>query len=148
MNRVALDSNVLIYAELEPETAKGHRAAQLILRAAANGVIPIQVLGEFLRVIQRRVPDALSAAVRQVALYKATFLTPPTTDAVIELAADYAVAHQLQLWDGVICAAARLAGAKTLLTEDLQDGRVLDGLVLVNPFEPANAAKVDELLRD
>ena len=33
MTRVALDSNVLIYAELEPESEKGTRSAALILRA-------------------------------------------------------------------------------------------------------------------
>src|SRR5580693_3583637 len=33
MTRVALDSNLLLYAELEPKSAKGLRAASLILRA-------------------------------------------------------------------------------------------------------------------
>ena len=61
MTRVALDSNILIYAELEPESAKGQRAADLILRAAHDGVIPVQVLGEFLRFVQRRVPAAFAA---------------------------------------------------------------------------------------
>ena len=43
MIRVALDSNILVYAELEPETEKGQRAAEVILLAAQNGVIPVQV---------------------------------------------------------------------------------------------------------
>ena len=56
MTRVALDSNILIYAELEPESEKGTRSAGLILRAARDGVIPAQVLGEYLRFVQRRAP--------------------------------------------------------------------------------------------
>jgi hypothetical protein len=46
MSRVAIDSNILIYAELEPGSAKGKRSADLILRAARNGVISAQALGE------------------------------------------------------------------------------------------------------
>ena len=33
MIRVALDSNVLIYAEIEPDSEKGIRSAELILQA-------------------------------------------------------------------------------------------------------------------
>src|ERR1043165_6448302 len=77
MTRVALDSNVLIYAELEPESEKGKRAADLILRAAQDGVIPVQVLGEFLRSVQRRAPAAFEEAIRQASIYQTTFVTPP-----------------------------------------------------------------------
>jgi predicted nucleic acid-binding protein len=68
MTRVALDSNVLIYAELEPESEKGTRSAALILRAARDGVIPAQVLGEYLRFVQRRAPAAFEEAIRQASL--------------------------------------------------------------------------------
>jgi predicted nucleic acid-binding protein len=61
MTHVALDSNILIYAELEPESDKGTRSAELILRAARDGVIPAQVLGEYLRFVQRRVPAGFEA---------------------------------------------------------------------------------------
>ncbi|MCW5690791.1 MAG: PIN domain-containing protein [Pseudolabrys sp.] len=148
MTRVALDSNILIYAELEPESAKGKRAADLILRAARDGVIPAQVLGEYLRFVQRRIPARFEEAARQVSLYQAAFLTPPTTDAVIVAASAMARAHRLQMWDCVVCVAALDAGAKVLLTEDMQDGRTLDGLRLINPFAPENDAAVDAVLSD
>ncbi len=45
MTRVALDSNILIYAELEPDSEKGTPSTDLILRAARDGAIPVQVLG-------------------------------------------------------------------------------------------------------
>ena len=147
MTRVALDSNILIYAELEPESEKGKRAADLILRAVQDGVIAVQVLGEFLRFVQRRVPAALDEAVRQASIYQAAFLTPPTTEAIINKASEFARAHQMQLWDCVVCAASADAGAKVLITEDMQDGRVLDGLRLMNPFVPANAAAIESLWR-
>ena len=148
MTRVALDSNILIYAELEPESDKGARAADLILRAARDGVIPVQVLGEYLRFVQRRAPAAFEEAMRQASIYRAAFLTPPTTDAIVTTASELARAHRMQLWDGVICAASVEAGAKVLMTEDMQDGRMIDGLRLVNPFAAANAEAVEALLGD
>jgi predicted nucleic acid-binding protein len=146
MTRVALDSNILIYAELEPESEKGTRSIDLILRSARNGVIPVQVFGEFLRFIQRRVPAMFDNAVRQVSIYEAAFLTPPTTLDVIDTACVLARTHRLQLWDCVVCAASAEAGAKVLLTEDLQDGRTLDGLRLMNPFAAANSDAIETLL--
>ena len=146
MSRVALDTNLLIYAELEPETRKGRRAAELILRSAPDGVIPAQVIGEYLRFIQRRAPQALDRAIDQISLYRATFLVPPTTEAILCSAAEVARAHGLQFWDAVVCMASITAGAVALLTEDLPDGRRLEGLRLINPFVAANTRVVDGLL--
>ncbi len=146
MIRVAIDSNILIYAELEPDSAKGRRAADLILRAARDGVISAQVLGEFLRFIQRRVPAVFAEAVRQVRIYQNVFLIPPTTDGVLNKAAELARVHHLQLWDCVVCAASSSAGAKALLTEDMHDGRAVDGLLLVNPFVRTNSEMVDRII--
>jgi predicted nucleic acid-binding protein len=148
MTRVALDSNILIYAELEPESEKGIRSADLILQAARDGVIPAQVLGEYLRFIQRRAPAAFEEAIRQASIYQAAFLTPPTTDTIINKASELARTHHMRLWDGVVCAASIDAGAKTLMTEDMQDGRIVDGLRLINPFAAANAEAIEALLID
>jgi predicted nucleic acid-binding protein len=145
MTRVALDSNILIYAELEPESDKGTRAANLILRAASDGVIPAQVLGEYLRFVQRHVPAAFAEAIRQASVYRTLFLTPPTTSAVIDKAGELARDHRMQLWDCVICTASVEAGATVLMTEDMQDGRVIDGLRLMNPFAAANAQAIAAL---
>jgi predicted nucleic acid-binding protein len=46
----------------------------------------------------------------------------------------------------VVCAASAQAGAKVLLTEDMQDGRIINGLRLMNPFAAANAKPIDDLL--
>jgi predicted nucleic acid-binding protein len=146
MTRVALDSNLLLYAELEPESSKGKRARAMILASARDGVIPVQVLGEYLRVVQRRLPAAFAGAVAQAEQYRRIFLTAPTTDGVLTAAAETASAHGLQLWDAVICAAADSAGATILFTEDLQDGRRLNNLLLLNPFLPANNAAIDAAL--
>lgn len=146
MTRVALDSNILIYAELEPESEKGTRSADLILRSARDGVVAVQVLGEFLRFIQRRAPARFEEAIRQVSIYETAFVTPPTTTEVVDAACALARSHRMQLWDCVVCAASAQAGAKVLLTEDMQDGRSLEGLRLINPFVATNAEAVETVL--
>jgi len=148
MTRVALDSNILIYAELEPDSDKGARAADLILRAARDGVVPVQVLGEYLRFVQRRLPAAFAESVRQASTYRTLFLTPPTTSATIGKACELAQGHRMQLWDCVVCAASIEAGAKVLMTEDMQDGRIIEGLRLMNPFAPANTDAIAALWID
>ena len=35
-----------------------------------------------------------------------------------------------------------------LITEDMQDGRTIEGLRLINPFAAANAGAIDALLGD
>ena len=59
-------------------------------------------------------------------------------------AAELALTSRLQLWDAVVCVTAFRAGARTLLSEDMQDGGLISGLRIINPFNPANTA----LLRD
>ena len=43
--------------------------------------------------------------------------------------------HRFSFHDSLILASALEAGCDTLLTEDLQAGRRIDGLAIVNPFD-------------
>ena len=43
-------------------------------------------------------------------------------------------------------ATAREAGCGAILSEDFQDGQVLDGVRFLDPFKPANAAQLDRVL--
>src|SRR5258708_11196252 len=96
--------------------------------------------------MQCRSPAVLEEAILQVSIFQAAFLTPTTTVDVIDTACVLAHAHRMQLWDCVVCAASAHAGAKVLLTEDMQDGRILDGLRLINPFALANTGAIDAVL--
>lgn len=78
--------------------------------------------------------------------YRALALTPATSDSVLATATDMARFHGLQFWDAIVCAAAIEARAKALLTEDMQDGRMINGLLIVNPFHPANDATLDRMI--
>lgn len=134
MARVSLDSNVLIYAALEPQTAKGRHAQDMIARAAVRGILANQVLLEFAAVVRRRAPALTTQAIVQAEAWSMTFETAPTSDRVVMEALGMVRLHQFQIWDSVIWAAARQAGAEILFSEDLQDGFAKDGMRALNPF--------------
>ena len=54
--------------------------------------------------------------------------------ALIVAASQLKERHGLSFWDALIVEAARRAGATRLVTEDLQSGRRLAGLLIDNPF--------------
>ena len=146
MIRPALDSNVLVYGFLEPDSDKGRLANELIARASANGVLAVQAIGEFLWVVRRRRPEWLERATLRGQRFRRV-LTSVGTDLELVLAASGLVRrHGLQFWDALILKASARGGAALLLSEDMQDGAELDGVRLLNPFNPANRGTLDSLL--
>lgn len=132
--RATLDSNVLIYAALEPQTDKGKRAARTIELATDHGIIAAQALLEFVAVVRRRAPSLTAQAAVQATAWAAVFETAPTTGIVARAALGLVEHHKFQVWDAVIWTASRMAGATLFLSEDLQEGLVVDGMRVVNPF--------------
>ena len=53
---------------------------------------------------------------------------------VLELAWVAEARYQLSWWDALIVGAAQRLGCRYLLSEDLQNGQDLDGVVVANPF--------------
>ena len=145
--RASIDSNILVYAELEPETKKGRLAQHVIGRAAPTGVLAAQALLEFVAVVRRRRPESLLSAIAKTEAWSTVFETAPTTSHVVRTALQLAAGHQFQVWDAVIWSASQDAGATLLLTEDLQDGLRLNGMTAVNPFA-RTAAELAALIGD
>jgi predicted nucleic acid-binding protein len=42
--------------------------------------------------------------------------------------------NQISFWDALVVVSASRAGARTLLTEDLNHGQVIEGVRIENPF--------------
>lgn len=125
-----LDTNVLVYAQ--GPGAKGEVARQLIL---AGGVISVQVLNEFAAVLHRKFRldwDVIAEAVADVR----TALDPvrPIDVSTHTDAVTLARSNGFSFYDSLIVASALEAGCDILLTEDLQAGRRIAGLTVVNPF--------------
>ncbi len=68
-----------------------------------------------------------------IGTYEAWPVHRPKVDDLVE-ASELEERHRLSFWDALIVVAARRSGAHALLTEDLQESRRFDGLLVVNPF--------------
>ncbi|MDO8398738.1 MAG: PIN domain-containing protein [Bradyrhizobium sp.] len=124
------DTNVLVYAFLD--VARRTRAVDLI---ASGGVISAQVLNEFTNVARRKRERDWADIERAVSVIRARFpeimpLTADTHAAALGLARD----HGLTFYDALIVASAIEAECDILYSEDMQHGRSIGGLTIVNPF--------------
>ena len=133
-DRATLDSNVLVYSEIEPLSDKGRRASRLIAAAAPRGILTVQALLEFVAVVRRKRPAILAPATQSFELWRRVFELAPTTPEVAQTALALSRDHGFQVWDAVIWSAAKLAGATVIFSEDLKDGLARDGMRVINPF--------------
>ena len=133
-----LDTNVLVYSFDSSAPAKQQIARQLIETALSSqmGLISSQVVQEFLNVAQRKFDRPMS--VSEARNYLNGVLLPLCHHfSSIDL---YDKALMLReetgysFYDALIVTAAIEMGCKTLLSEDLQDGRIIHNVTILNPF--------------
>ncbi len=138
--RVALDTNILAYAEGVNGVAMKRAALNLVERLPqADTFLPVQTLGELFHVLVRKAGLKPAKARKAILDWHDTFAVIETSSEVVLGAADLATDHQLTIWDAVILSAAAEAGCRLLLSEDLQEGFVWRGVSVANPFgQPKN----------
>ncbi len=135
--RVALDTNVLAYAEgVNGQDRKD--TALLILRDFAEHelMVPAQALGELFVVLTRKAKREAAEARSAVLGWSDSFPLIDTTPGVILEAMELVTTHRLAFWDSVMLAGAAQAGCRLLLSEDMQDGFTWRGVTVRNPFAP------------
>jgi predicted nucleic acid-binding protein len=95
--------------------------------------VSLQVLQEYFVAATRKLGVDARTARRKVELFANYHLVLLDVDDVLG-AIDLHRLHQVSFWDGLIIRAAREGGCSILYSEDLQDGRAIDGVRVVNPF--------------
>ena len=134
---VFVDTNVLAYAHDASEATRQPVAQRVLaeLWGARTGVLSTQVLEEFYVVATRKFAPPMSRReARQLVGAYAQWLLVQVDVALILAASELEERHALSFWDALIVEAARRAGAGRLVTEDLQSGRRLAGVLIDNPF--------------
>ncbi len=141
-----VDSNVLLYAVDRNADAKRILAHDILVRGRFGGLcLAAQVLGEFLNVVRRKQADAMPRAIGLVEQWALLFPIVPTGPEHMLAGARLAGRYRLQFWDAVILSVAIGAGGTTLLSEDMQDGAVIEGVTILDPFAAANLAAIRNL---
>ncbi len=130
------DTNVLVYLASD-DTAKADRAEAVL---AAGGAISVQVLNELANVARRRMRMGWTEIHAWLSLLRGLLTVHPLTLETHDTGLALAARYGLSTFDAMIAASALHAGCDTLWSEDMQDGMVLNGgLLVVNPFRPVPA---------
>lgn len=133
-----LDTNVLLYC-FDPIDLRKQRIAQMLVdEAAANGKgrISSQVCQEFCNVMLHKLKDDIPIT-KLMSFLEATAFPMLSVFPSPRLIAEALRIHtqtQYRFYDSLIVAAALESGASILYSEDLQHGREIGGLRIVNPF--------------
>ncbi len=139
--RVLFDSNVLVYSLDAATPHKQRRSTEVLdgLEPTGRGSLSTQVLGEFFRVVTQKLVNPLTPAdasreiTRLVEAWEVLSITP----AVVLEAARGVRDFRLSYWDAQLWATARLNQVDVVLSEDFQDGQLLEGVRFVNPYSPS-----------
>jgi len=125
-----LDTNVLLY--LLSGERKADRAEEIV---AKGGTISVQVLNEFASTAIRKLGLSWTETNEALDAVRANCEVVPLTVETHDLGRDLAMRHGFSVYDAMIVAAALLAGADVLYSEDLRHGlRVERKLTIQNPF--------------
>jgi predicted nucleic acid-binding protein len=147
--RVALDTNILVYAEGLNGHAKKQAALEVVQKLPQDLLLlPVQTLGELFHVLVKKAGRSPADARMAILSWRDSFAVVETTAKVMINAADLAAQHRLSIWDAVILAAAADAGCRLLLSEDLQDGFTWTGVTVVNPFAASRHPLLTAMLAD
>jgi predicted nucleic acid-binding protein len=136
--KIALDTNVLAYAEGINGAAMRNRALELIQRLPPGAIVlPVQALGELFNVLVRKAKRPPVRARVAVLSWRDAYPVIETSATVMVNAMDLASDHGLAIWDSVVLAAAAEAECRLFLSEALREGFTWRGVTVSNPFAPA-----------
>jgi len=125
------DTSVLLYL-ISGDAAKADRVETLL---STRGVVSVQVLNEFAVVALRKLKMPLNEIREILDTIRAVCAVEPITVETHDRGLAVFERYRFSLYDSMLVAAALIAGAKIIYSEDLQDGQVIDNqLRVTNPF--------------
>lgn len=137
--RVFVDTNVVFYARdvaTDPRVAIAGRWVATLQRSGAL-VLNLQVLNELANVLLRKRPGMGPAAIYQAVDDLLAFGAEPITFDIVLAARRIAAATNYAWWDCILLASALELGCSHFLSEDLEDGRRIGAMSILNPFAHA-----------
>ena len=136
-DRFFVDTNLFVYAYDSTAGLKWTTSKTILSSLWENrtGVLSNQVLQEIFVSLTRKLGNAISIEAAKEIVSDLLLWSLVVNDGKSVLRAiDLQVQWGYSFWDSLILQAAVAARADFLLTEDLQDGQVIDGVTIVNPF--------------
>lgn len=136
MTIFTVDTNIFVYSVDQRDPVKRDCARAVLERLYdLDARIGLQVVGEVQNAVHRRLKRTAREghAVATSILTRFPTFAYDSTDVAFALKAMLTPAATY--WDALLLSASRRAGCDVILTEDLQDGRDFNGVVVVKPFD-------------
>jgi predicted nucleic acid-binding protein len=133
--RTFLDTNILVYSEDGSDRDKQGIALNLIKahRQQRTGVVSIQVLQEYFVTVTKKLKLDAGIARNKVEIFSRFNVAEPNINDILA-AIDLHRLHGFSYWDALVLRMAKQTGCRQLLSEDMQHGREVDGVTIINPF--------------
>ena len=131
-----VDTNVLIYAH-DLDAGKKHQIAKTALDelwSERTGVLSVQVLQEFYVNVTRKIPTPLSKNSARLVVNSYSIWCTETSPNEVSTAFRIEDESGIRFWNALIVSSAVKSGAARILSEDLNDGQRIAGLLIENPF--------------
>lgn len=126
------DTNIILY--LLDDGQKADKAESML---QTGGVVSVQVLNETLVNCRRKAGMSWQEAGEFLCGVRELCLVQPLTLEVHQVGRALGEKYRFPVYDAMIVSAALIAGCKTLLSEDMHDGLVVEqSLTIRNPFSP------------
>ncbi|MBW8876833.1 MAG: PIN domain-containing protein [Acidobacteria bacterium] len=134
--RCFVDTNVFIYADDDDAGPKRDQARELIREVMSSraGVLSLQVLQEYFSIATKKLGISAASARQRIEWLSRWDVVILGVEDVLA-AVDLHRLHGFSIWDALVIRAALNGGCRVLYSEDLQDGRRIEGLEVVNPFK-------------
>ncbi len=135
-DKTFIDTNVLIYAHDIDAGAK-HQVAKAVLQKLWNektGLLSAQVLQEFYVNVTGKILTPLSKDLARRVVSSYSIWCMETTPTEILSAFRIEDESGIGFWDALIVSAASKSDARRILSEDLNAGQRVAGILIENPF--------------
>ncbi len=131
-----IDTNILIYAHDIDAKAKNETAKAVLreLWSERSGVLSMQVLQEFYVSVTRKIASPLSKDLARSVVSSYVPWCMETTPTEISAAFRIEDESRIGFWNALIVSSAVKSGAARILSEDLNAGQRIAGILLENPF--------------
>ena len=133
--RFTLDANILIYA-VNVDMPEKHQIAAGLMETATRKdcLLTLQAIGEFFYACRRKGLASMDEVIAITRVWQQIFTIVPADQETFNEAVEYVRDHKISFWDAMLWVTAKQAGCACVLSEDMQHGRRIGGVEIINPF--------------
>jgi predicted nucleic acid-binding protein len=134
--KIFIETNILVYTLDKYDKGKQKTARKTVKNIIENdiAVISTQVLQEFYNICTVKLHLMPLRVKGYVHNYSENLEVVQNGCELIERGIDISIISQISFWDALLIAAAEYSKCSEIITEDLNDGQIINGIRINNPF--------------